>query len=193
MTRQAVVYIGLIALVVGLLGGFAIGWRVYDQPAPSAAHYAPPAAHNDGSITLEQKPDSVKTPLTAIPKGDRATRIVRLTVRDTVRTVICVRDTVVECPPCPEIPIDLTLSAGKGGTHVTAKSGAGAVVSGTDIPLTATIERAHKWRVGLAGDPAGLRVGAFGMRDLGPFCVGAVATYWPEHGAGAVVMAGVRF
>ena len=192
MTTKNTVYIGLIAVIIGLIGGFALGWRVYDRHETASAAYSAPVAHKDGSVTLERKPDSLTAPATAIPQGDRAVRIIKIRVRDTVRVVIHVRDTDVVCPPCDEIPLDFTISTGKDGDHVTAKAPAGVLVTGTDIPISGQIVRPHPWRVGAALDPFGRRGGAVVLRDIGPFFLGASAVVGVGGGSG-VVMAGVRF
>jgi len=193
LTGKTTVYVGLIAVIIGLIGGFTLGWRVYDHPQASSGGYSGPAAHKDGSVTLERKPDSLTAPVTALPDGDRAVRVIKLRVRDTVRVVIHVRDTEVVCPPCDEIPLDLTISTGKDGDHVTAKGPAGVLITGTDIPITAGApSKPRPWRAGVALDPFGRRGGAVALRDIGPFFLGAAGIYGVSGGVG-VVFAGVKF
>lgn len=193
MTIRTAVAISLAVLVFGLCLGFLAGWKVYNHAQDGSGTYVGPTAHKDGSVTLERKPDSTTSPGTMIPKGDKAVKIIKLRVRDTVRVVIHVRDTDVVCPPCDEIPLDFTISTGKDGDHVTAKAPAGVLISGTDIPITAAEPpRPHRWRVGLAVEPFRRQGGATVLRDVGPFFFGATGLYGASGGTG-VVSVGINF
>lgn len=193
MTRKTVAFVILAVLTLGLVLGFWIGWKVYDHKKEGSGAYSGPSAHADGSVTLERKPDSTTVLGTAIPRGDKPVKIIKIRVRDTVRVVIHVRDTDIVCPPCDEIPLDLTISTGKDGDHVTAKAPAGVLITGTDIPITAAEPpRPHKWRVGLAVEPFHRQGGATVMRDAGPFFFGATGLYGASGGAG-VISVGINF
>ena len=192
MTTKNMLILAGISIVIGLILGYCLAWQVYGKDTAVIGGYSAPAAHTDGSVTLERKPDSLKSAPTAIPAGDRPVRVIKLRVRDTVRVVIHVRDTEVVCPPCDEIPLDLTLSTGSDGDHVTARGPAGVLVTGTDIPITGKMVKPHPWRVGAALDPFERRGGVVALRDIGPLFLGAAGVYGIGGGSG-VLMAGVRF
>lgn len=183
------------AMLSGLAWGFYWGKEICDRGG-STIVYAPPEKHSDGSLTLERKPDSVVTPRTAIPKGDKLDRTISVVVGSRrPPDTIAVRDTVVVCPPCPPVRVDLSVSSGPSGSHVTASSPDGEILSGVDIPITERVisPKPRVWRIGLAGDPIGRRVGLSVHRDLGPLYAGLAGAYWPLRGTTMIAEVGINF
>ena len=184
----------LIAFIVGGLGGGGLVYHFYKPVEPKLIDVVskPQMTNKDGSTNIQRTPElakDVKVP-TDVPKGNKATEVITLTVHDTVTkwrkdTVIYVSktgDTIrLPCPEhvdtCPGVKIALTLSDGKSGKTVTAKSETGIIYGALDIPIVERTVPApvKKWTAGvIAGYDFGSNksIDVFGLRKIGPVAVG---------------------
>lgn len=193
----------IVLLVVGLVAGVGLGWRLF-TPAP--APIETPAAEirqGDGSVVLERAPDPLAKPAHEIPRGGTVERQVSVTVRPTpVRRpdlttppagsatvkpgIPTPRDSAGEIIPpaipaadtvlCPDVTVDLSLVRMPDRTRrVIASARGGTILGGLDIPVEPepATARARPWAAGVVYDPNARSWGGFLDRDIGPFRVGA--------------------
>lgn len=187
---QNVLYIGLICIIVGLLGGLTLGWKIYDHPhnGKTVEVNADSVRQGDGSLIIKRVVDTIVEPAQIITKNVYVDRVVQVVVVDTTKRTPFLNDkNQYECPPCTTT-VDLTLVRDKktNMARVIASSPDGTVVSGIDVPMNApVVSKDHPWSVGVVGSYDVInntnRVGAYIDRKLGPFRVGAELGGWKNQ------------
>ena len=184
------IIVGLIALVIGLIGGYAIGWGVYHQDnttRPSTEHSADSSRQRDGSLIIEKVVDTFVTPAQIIPKNVYVERIIKVTVTDTMwRDPVNVNGEL-KCPPCTtQVDLSIVKDKKKNERRVIASSPDGTVVAGIDVPIeeSAPVKK-HPWTIGVSGSYDVInntkRVGAYIDRTVGPFRIGGELGGWKEQ------------
>lgn len=187
----------LISLVVGILGGLGIGYKLYHAaPAAVTEKAAPTIAQSDGSTVLQRaQTGSVPVVPAQIPKGYHEVREVQLTVQGRRTTALSqpngapqTKETPLGTASAPEpavdpcAPVHLKLDlvqSQKGDERVVASSQDGDILGGMDVPVQAQVlaqQKALNWRVGAlyGAFPGGSRaIGTEVQRDVGPFYVSA--------------------
>lgn len=183
---------GAVCLVVGLLAGIAIGWKLY-HPTQVIETAKPAIVLDKGVVALERKPDQPPP-----PELKKAARQLKGTLERTA-TVKLQPKPKVNAPEgcsCEEITVDVgTIDEGDGKRTVVHADNA-TIVGGTDNPLVPyTASREQNWEVGAVVPleyPEG--VGAYVSRKLGPFSVGLQAAQpSAQEGWTAMATVGIRF
>lgn len=178
--------------------GLLTGWSIWHNPAPAPETYQKGVVQSDLSVILERKPQADARPAQQVPPRSVIERVVRVTVQpDTVlrRDTIRCRDTLVVCPPCPRVSVDLTLVRLRDSSRrVIASSPDGRVIAGVDVPVERSVaQRTLNWS---AGAVYGLNssIGGYLHRDIGPFRIGASGTRKVNYNKWQfAVEAGLRF
>jgi hypothetical protein len=188
---------GTVCLVVGILIGLAIGWKLY-KPTEIIETAAPEQVLEDlNVIVLQRLPENVAPPVPkeikkAVKKiGGKLERAGSITVQPEPTP-----ESPVDCE-CEEVKIDFGLVDIVDGKRVIATTEGGAkIIGGYDIPLEPyTVPKETKWEAGLVvpvENPEG--VGGYISRKLGPFSVGLqVAKPYVDENYTAMATIGMRF
>lgn len=188
--------VGTVCLVVGVLIGLAIGWKLY-KPTEIIETAAPEQVLEDlNVIVLQRLPENVAPP---VPKeikkaakkiGGKLERAGGVTVKP---------EPTPESPPdceCEEVKIDFGLVDTSNGKRVVATAEGGKIIGGYDIPLEPYVEnKESKWEVGAVVPVEYYEgVGPYVARKVGPFSVGVQAMQpSQEEGWTAMATVGIRF
>lgn len=172
-----------IALVLGgVVAGLALGWQLWQPPAPVVEPYAPPVRQADSSLVLERKPDARAAPPHAIPEGAVVERVATVTVQpDAVSRADSVRSsandsqnrnrTPEESQSCNCAPVHVDLSLVRltdGSRRVIASARGGTIIGGVDVPVErAAPARVLRWAAGPEYDLLARRWGGFADYDAG--------------------------
>lgn len=198
-------------VLLGLIIGLTLGWKLY-RPAPTPREVAASAVRQgDGSLVLERAPESAPGPAPhALPIGGVEERRVQVIVKYRDRPASGPSSAAGAAPSashtealpvlsdaaCPPLRVDLSLvRMPDKSRRVVASSPDGEVVGGVDVPIEPPRPepRPIRWIAGGIYDPANRTAGAFALRALGPFTVGAQVYQTRPSGVGAAVMVGVRW
>jgi hypothetical protein len=180
-----------------LVAAFALGMVVeYGIMRPNPTNpeiYAPASRQTDGSLVLERKPQADAKPAHQIPKGSKMERVVQVVVQP--RDMSPKSDSGTSCAAqagtngsvhqddgnlpsatfCPPVRVDLSLvRMSDDSRRVIASSPDGEVLGGVDIPVEVPDRpRVLRWSTGGSWNPGDRTYGAWALRDVGPFVLGA--------------------
>lgn len=184
------IYASLIALIIGLLGGFALGWKVYHKDVSTqktTEHAADSTRQKDGSLILQKVVDTIIEPAQIIPKNVFVDRIIKVVVTDTMwRDPVNVNGEL-KCPPCTT-QVDLTIvkDKKKNERRIIASSPDGTVVAGIDVPYEEIPPVKNPlWTLGISGSYDVInntkRVGLYVDKTVGPFRLGGELGGWKQQ------------
>lgn len=182
------VYVVASILVVGMVLGLLIGWRLWRPSAPviegPAAAVALPKT---GAIAIERDPKAAVP-----PKVSAAAKELNPKAKLTRAATLTVQPTQVGCAP---VTVDLgTVAMPDHTERLVARSDGATITGGIDIPIaTAQVVKEMKWAAGASYSPVDRAYGVFIDRDLGPFRLSAELRQSTAQGVTAVFRAGVRF
>lgn len=188
--------VGTVCLVVGVLIGLAIGWKLY-KPTEIIETAAPEQVLEDlNVIVLQRLPENVAPPVPKTIKkaakkiGGKLERAGGVTVKPEPTP-----ESPAECE-CEEVKIDFGLVDTGNGKRVVATAEGGKIIGGYDIPLEPYVEnKESKWEVGAVVPVENYEgVGPYVSRKVGPFSVGVQAMQpSQEEGWTAMATVGIRF
>lgn len=166
MTYRLLAIMAVLILLIGIVIGLAIGYRLWHiEPSPAAETVAPAVVQSDGSHVLARvpvPPENLPAAPHKIPAGSREERRISVTVQPEQQPAT---DTAPACS-CDPVTVDLSLIRDKTGRRVVASSPDGEVVSGSDaIVEVARVRPEVPWAVGL-GVTADGRYGIRADRDF---------------------------
>ena len=190
------IIVGASCLVIGILIGLAIGWKLYHHEKILETA-APEQVLDDLNITVLQRlPENVAPP---VPKKlEKAAKRIGGKLERAGEVVVKPEPTPespAECE-CEEVKIDFGLVDTGNGKRVVATAEGGKIIGGYDIPLEPYVEnKESKWEVGAVVPVEYYEgVGPYVSRKVGPFSVGVQAMQpSQEEGWTAMATVGVRF
>lgn len=179
----------LIAVLILIGAGLAVGWWLYGPEPPVQETYAASAVQADGSLILERKPDADAKPAMRVPKGAKVERVAKV-----IAQAGLIPATASEPARCPPVTVDLALVRLPDQTRrVIASSPDGQIVGGVDIPVeNAVVHDPSKWAAGLSYD-SNRKAGIWLDRDIGPFRTGVAVRQGDAGGVRGELRAGIRF
>lgn len=193
---RSYIIVGASCLVIGILIGLAIGWKLYRPTQIIETPAAEERLEDLNVIVLQRLPENVAPPISKETKkaakkiGGKLERV----------QTIKIQPKPTEGAPagceCEEIKLEIgTVDTGDGKRTVVHTDNA-TITGGTDIPLEPyTVAKETKWEVGAivpVENPEG--VGAYVSRKLGPFSLGIQAAKpYAEESYTAMATVGIRF
>ena len=181
---------GLFGLVVGILVGISIGWKLY-APEQVVEGYAPQEVVLDDIIVLERKPmppppELVKAAKKVDGKLERAATM-KLQPKPKAGSP--------DGCECQEITLDIGTVDQEDGKRTLVSTDDAIVLGGVDIPLEPyTVERKDTWEVGVIAPVDYVEgVGPTVARRIGPFKLGVAAMRDREDGWTGMVSASISF
>jgi len=189
MPRADLIVYALI-LLAGIAIGVGIGYLIWGRQVTTIDEtYAPPVAHDDGSVTAARVPGEKPRVAEPTKPDGRTTRIAEVEVKPDpvyvperrVGLVLCPAEKV-ECPPV-RVRLDTTVLE-DGSSRVSVQAEGGEIVDAVDIPVGPTIVIGkHPWALGYERTPEGEN-GIALERDVGRLRLGGTLTIENEPAIG---------